>query len=156
MPLASNPFSFGMSNMTLQMSSYILTSNVNTSFRSRGMSPSYNPFMFGGGHIPHSFHMIRGWNPSSSRPNPSYNFQGCNGQMSGVSTSYILSVYLSSIIPFPVNASFMENPPATSDITSGWAQFSNMSSRGNGYPHMDNLYPIAFSSQVSPSGMIPS
>jgi hypothetical protein len=52
MPLVSNHFSFGMSNMTLHMSSSILTSNINTSFRSVGMPPPYNNSPFGGGNIP--------------------------------------------------------------------------------------------------------
>jgi hypothetical protein len=117
MPLVSNPFSFGMPNMTLHMSSSILTSNVNTSFGSGGMSPPYNPFPFGGGHIPQSFPMVGGWNPPSSAPNPSYGFQGWNGQMGGVSTSYIHSVYPSSTMHVPMNDFIMENPPQTSGVT---------------------------------------
>jgi hypothetical protein len=101
MPLASNPFSFGMSNMTSYMSSSFPTPNVDASFGSGGTSPPCNPFPFGGGHIPQSFPMMGGWNPPSSGPNPSYNFQGWNGHMGGVSTSYISFVYPSSTMPFP-------------------------------------------------------
>jgi len=51
-PSAYNPFTFGMPKMTSQLSSSVPTSNVNTSFGSRGMDPPYSPFSFGGGHIP--------------------------------------------------------------------------------------------------------
>jgi hypothetical protein len=119
MPLASSPFSFGMSNMTLHMPSSILTSNVNASFGSRGTSPPYNDFLFGGGHIPQSFPMIEGWNLPSSTPNHSYNFQGWNGPMSSVSTSYISFVYPLSTMHVPTNDFIIENPPPTSGVTSG-------------------------------------
>jgi hypothetical protein len=51
-PSASNPFSFGMPDMTSQLSSSISTTNVNPSFGSGGTTPPYVPFSFGGGHIP--------------------------------------------------------------------------------------------------------
>jgi hypothetical protein len=76
MPWASNPFSFGMPDMTSHLSSSILTSNVNPSFGSGGTTPPYTPFSFGGGHIPQPTPTVGGWNPPSSRPNPSYNFKG--------------------------------------------------------------------------------
>jgi hypothetical protein len=163
MPLVSNSFSFGMLNMTLQMSSSILTYNVNTIFGLGGRSPPYNPFQFSGGHIPQSFPTIGVLNHPSSAPNPSYNFQGWNGQMGSVSTSYIMFVYPLSTMPIPTNYFIMENPPPTCRITSRWNQFYNIgnlsygvpSSWGNIYPHMGNLYHIPFSSQVVPSVMIP-
>jgi hypothetical protein len=111
---------------------------------------------FGGGHIPQSFPMVGGWNPPSSTPNPSYNFQGWNGQMGGVSTSYISSVYPSSTMHFPMNDFLMENPPLTYGITSGGINFpwetpshGVPSSRGNVYPHMGNLsYCIFFLASI--------
>ena len=51
-PLVSNPFSFGMPNMTSQLSSSIPMANVNPSFGPVGMAPPYALLSFGGGHIP--------------------------------------------------------------------------------------------------------
>jgi len=51
-PLASNPFTFGMPNMMSQLSSLIPTANANPSFGPGGTIPPYAPFSFGGGHIP--------------------------------------------------------------------------------------------------------
>jgi len=76
---------------------------------------------------------------------------------------YIPFVYPSSTMHVPTNYFLMENPPLTYGITSEGNQFSNMgnppyvvpSSGGNVYPHMGNLYDICFSSQASPSMMMP-
>jgi hypothetical protein len=65
MPWASYPFSFGMPYMTSRMSSSVSTTNVNSSFDSRGMMPPYVPFSFCGGHIPQPYPTIGGWNPPS-------------------------------------------------------------------------------------------
>ena len=46
-PSASNPFSFGMPDMMLQISSFASTTNVNPSFGSGGMTPPYGTFSFG-------------------------------------------------------------------------------------------------------------
>jgi hypothetical protein len=162
-PLGSNPFPFGMSNMTLHISSSMSTSNVNTSFGLGGTFPPYSPFPFGGGHIPQSFPTVGGWNLPSSAPNPLYSFQGWNEQMGGVSTAYISSVYPLSTMHVPTNSFIMENLPPTSGIISGGNQFYNIgnplhkvsSSRGNAYPHMGNPYHITFSSQAAPSVMMP-
>jgi hypothetical protein len=94
MPWASNPFSFGMPDMTSHLSSSVSMSHVNPSFGSGGTTPPYTPFLFGGGHIPQPTPMVGGWNPPSSGPNPSYNFPGWSAQMGGPSTSYI-SIHLS-------------------------------------------------------------
>jgi hypothetical protein len=51
-PSVSNPFSFGMPNMTLQLSFSIPKTNANPSFGHAGMAPPYAPVSFGGGHIP--------------------------------------------------------------------------------------------------------
>jgi hypothetical protein len=107
--------------------------------------------------------MIGDWNPPSSAPNPSYIFQGWNGKMGNVSTSYISSIYPSSTMLVPTNDFIMENYPPTSGISSGGNTFSNMGNpqykapfpRGNVYPHMGNMYHITFSSQVIPSRMMP-
>jgi len=82
-PWASNPFSLCMTNMTSHLSSSISMSNVNPSFESWGTMPPYTPFSFHGGHIPQPIRMIEGWNPPSSRPNPSFNFPWWTAQMGG-------------------------------------------------------------------------
>jgi hypothetical protein len=105
-----------------------------------------------------SFPTIRILNPPSSGSNPSYNFQGWNGQMGIVSTSYIQSVY-----PFSIMLVHTNDFPLTYGMTSRGNQIYNMgnpphrvpSSRGNVYPHMGNLYHITFSSQAFPSRKIP-
>jgi len=51
-PSASNAFSFGMSNMTSQLSSFVSTTNMNPSFGSGGTMPPYVPLSFCGIHIP--------------------------------------------------------------------------------------------------------
>jgi hypothetical protein len=51
-PMTSSPFSYGMSNFTLQFSSSIPTSNPNTSIGLGGMAPPHIPVSFGGAHIP--------------------------------------------------------------------------------------------------------
>jgi hypothetical protein len=60
MPRASNPFSFGMPDMTSHLSSSVSSSYVNPSFMFGGTMPPYSPFLFGGGHIPQSNHMVEG------------------------------------------------------------------------------------------------
>jgi hypothetical protein len=101
MPWASNPFSFGMPDMTSHLSSSVSSSYVNPSFGSGGMMPPYTPFSFGGGHIPQPTPMVGGWNPPSSGPNPSFTFPGWSAQMGGPSTSYIPSIYPSSTMLVP-------------------------------------------------------
>jgi hypothetical protein len=72
-PSVSNPFSFGIPNMTSQLSSYIPVANVNPSFGPGGMAPPYAPLSFGGGHIPQTNPTFGGLPPFSSEPNPILN-----------------------------------------------------------------------------------
>jgi hypothetical protein len=94
MPWASNPFSFGMPDMTSHLSSSVSMANVNPSFGSGGTTPPYVPFSFGGGHIPQVTPTVGGWNPPSSGPNPSFNAPGWSAQMGGQFTSYICPSFL--------------------------------------------------------------
>jgi hypothetical protein len=59
-PSVSNHFYFGIPNVTLQISSYIPTTNGNPSFRPRGMDPPHTTLSFGGGHIPKMNPMVGG------------------------------------------------------------------------------------------------
>jgi hypothetical protein len=102
--------------------------------------------------------MIGVWNPPSSRPNPSYHFQGWNGKMGGVSTSYIMSTYPFPTMFFLSNYFLMENPPPIYVLTLGGNVYPHMgnplhgfpSSRGNVYPHMGNPYHTSFSLHAVP------
>jgi hypothetical protein len=87
-PLASNPFYFGIPNMMLQLSSFVSMANVNPSFGSGGMTPPYVPFLFGGGHIPQANPTVGGWNPLSSRPNPTSMLQ--DGVLNRVDNSLLI------------------------------------------------------------------
>jgi hypothetical protein len=89
-PSTSNPFSFGMPDMTSQLSSSISTTNVNPSFGSGGTTPPYVPFSFGGGHIPQVNPTVGGWNPLSSRPNPSFNALGWSAQPGEIHFLYFI------------------------------------------------------------------
>jgi hypothetical protein len=51
-PLASNPFYFGILDMMSHFSSFILMTNMIPIFWSRGTMPPYAPFLFGRGYIP--------------------------------------------------------------------------------------------------------
>jgi hypothetical protein len=51
-PSVSNPFSFGMPNMTSQLSSSIPATNANPSLGPGGMAPPHTPLSFGGSQIP--------------------------------------------------------------------------------------------------------
>jgi hypothetical protein len=103
-PLASNPFSFGMPEMTSQISSSFSTTSVNPSFGYGGTMPNYFPFSFGGGHIPQENPTVGGWNPLSFPPNPSLNSPIWSAQSGRQFTSYIPSFIPSSSTPIPMNA----------------------------------------------------
>jgi hypothetical protein len=81
MSWASNPFSFGLTDMTLHLSSSVLMSNVNPSFGFGAKTPPYIPFTFVGGHIPQPNPIVGSRNPPSSGTNPSYNPPGWSAQM---------------------------------------------------------------------------
>jgi hypothetical protein len=116
-PWAYNPFSFGMPEMNLHLSSSISSSYVNPSFGSRGMMPPYSHFSFGGGHIPQPTPTIGVWNPPSSRPNPRFTFPEASAQMGDPSTSYISSIYRSSTMLVPTSTFLMDNLPLTSGVS---------------------------------------
>jgi hypothetical protein len=69
-----------MPNMMLQLSSSILVTNVNPSFRLGGMAPLHALLLFGGGHNPQMNPMFGGQPPFSFRSNPSINAPGWSTQ----------------------------------------------------------------------------
>jgi hypothetical protein len=153
-PLATNPFSYSMPNMTSHFSSFVLMSHVSPKFGSGGMMPPYNHFSFGGGHIPQPYPMVGGYNPPSFEPNPIFTFPISSAQMGIHSTSSIPSIHPSLVVPIPRNNFVMENLPLSSSVSFRGSQFYRMgnplhevpSSRGKIYPHMSNPYHTAFSS----------
>jgi hypothetical protein len=130
--LTSNPFYFGMPNMTSQLSSSVSMTNVNPSFGFWGMTPPYVPFSFGGGHIPQENATVGGWNPPSSKPNPIFSARGWSAQMGRQFTSYIISLIPSSSTPIPMNSFIMENPPLYYRVPSGGIQFHSMGTPQHG------------------------
>jgi hypothetical protein len=51
-PMDSSPFSYGMSNYTLEFSNAIPVVGPNVNIRIGGTTPPYTPFLFGGSQIP--------------------------------------------------------------------------------------------------------
>jgi hypothetical protein len=98
-PFVSNPFSFGMSNMTLQLASSIPMNNTNPSIGLRGMAPPHILLSFGGAHIPQTTPTIGIQPPFHPRSNPSLNASGWSNQLGGEDTSYISSFPPSSSTP---------------------------------------------------------
>jgi hypothetical protein len=134
MPSVSNPFYFGMPNMTSQLSSSILATNANPSFVLGGMAPSHAPLSFGGGHIPQMNTTVGGQPPFSSRSNPSLNAPGWSTQLGGQVTSYIPSFTPSPSILILTNIFFMTNPTLSSRVPSRGSQFHAMGNPQPGAP----------------------
>jgi hypothetical protein len=162
-PWASNPFSFGMPEMSSYSPSSVSSSYVNPSFGYGGMMHPYSPFSFGGSHIQQPNIMVGGWNTPSYGPNPSFSFPGSSAQMGGPSTYYILSIYPSSAMAVPMNDFIMTELLLSSGVSSRGSQFYSMgnslhgvsSSRGNIYPHLSNPCHVSFSSPAVSLVMMP-
>jgi hypothetical protein len=112
--------------MSSHLSSSVSSSYVNPSFGLGGMLPPYSPFSVGEICIPQLNPMVGGWNPPSSGPNPSFIFLGSSAHRGGSFTSYIPSIYPSSVVPIPTNMFLMENLPMFSGVSSGGIQFYSM------------------------------
>jgi hypothetical protein len=162
-PWASNNFYLGMQDMSSHLPSFVSSSYVNPSFGSGGMMPPFSPFSFGGGHVPQPNPMVGGWNPPSSRPNPSFTFPGESSQMGGIYSYYIPYICPSSDMLVHINSFLMVDLLLSSSVSSGGSRFYIMgnplhgvpSFGGNIYPHLSNPCHVAFSSQASSSVMIP-
>jgi hypothetical protein len=77
-PMASSPFSYGMSNFTSQFSISILAGVPNASVGLGGSTPPYTPFSFGGSKIPQMTPNMGGipdFNPRSNPPTSRWNYQ---------------------------------------------------------------------------------
>jgi hypothetical protein len=87
--------------------------NMNTSFRSRGIMPP----------IPQETPIVGGWNPPSSKPNPNFHSLGWSSQMGDQFTSCISSFIPSSSMLIFMNTFIMVNPPLSPSIPSKGNQF---------------------------------
>jgi hypothetical protein len=152
-PSVSNPFSFGMPNMTSQLSSSIILNNTNPIIGLGGMAPLHIPLLFGGAHIPQMNPMVGSQPPFPPRSNLSLNSPRCSNQPGEQTTTYVSSFTPSSSTPIPTNTFCMMNPPLSSIFPPRGSQFHTMGNsqheallaRGNVYnPH----YNI-------PTGMVP-
>jgi hypothetical protein len=110
-PSASNPLSFGMSNMTSQILSSILVNNTNPSIGPRSMDHLYIPLSFGGSHIPKMNPMVGSQPPFHPGSNPSINASGWSNQPKRQVDAYVSSFTPSSSKPILTNMFGMTNPP---------------------------------------------
>jgi len=107
-PMASSPFSYGMSRFTLYFLRTIPAVGPNASIELGGTTPPYNPFSFGGSQIPQMTatmggipYFNLGSNPLASR----WSNQPC-----GKSFVQVHSYTLTSSVPIPTNTFGMKNP----------------------------------------------
>jgi hypothetical protein len=118
-PIIPIPFSYGMSNMTSQLSSSIPFMNTNPSIVLQGMAPPHIPLSFGGTHIPQKNPMARIQPPFHPSFNPSLNSPGWSNQSSGQVVAYVLSSTPTSSTLILTNTFGMTNPPLSSEFTPG-------------------------------------
>jgi hypothetical protein len=102
-PMASSPFSYGMSNFTSQFSSSIPTSSPNTSIGFGGMVPTHTPFSFGSSQVPQMTLIVGGLPPINRRSNPDPNASGWSNQPGRKPTSYGPSFTPTSFVPILTN-----------------------------------------------------
>jgi hypothetical protein len=153
--LVSNPFSFGMPNMTSQLSSSILENNTNPSIGLGGMTPPHIPLLFGGAHIPQMTPMVESQPPFHPGSNNSLNAPRWSNQPGGQVISYVPSFTpSSSSTMIPTNIFGITNPPLSSRFSPGGVQFHTM-----GNPHLGatlaggNIYNLHYN---IPIGMVPT
>jgi hypothetical protein len=123
-PMASSPFSYGMSNFTLQFSNAISVVGPNASIGLGGTTPPYTPFLFGGSQI-HQTTPNMGGIPSFNPGSNPLSFGWINqpgGQTSAQGPSY---TPISSLL-IPTNTFGMMNPPLSSRFTPEGGQFHTL------------------------------
>jgi hypothetical protein len=125
-PSISNPFSFGMPNMTSQLSYSIPVNNTNPSIELGGMDPPHNPLMFGGAHIPQRTHTVGIQPPFYLGSNPSLNDPGWSNQPGRQDASYVLSFTPSSSTLILTNMFGINNPPLSLRFPPGGGKFHTM------------------------------
>jgi hypothetical protein len=130
-PMASSPFSYGMSNFTSQFSTSIPASSLNTSIGLGGTTPPHTPFSFGGTHVPQMTPTVGGFPPFNPGSNPVPNASGWSNQPGRQATAYGPSFTPTSSVPILTNTFGMTNPPLSSGFTPRGGQFHTL---GNPQP----------------------
>jgi hypothetical protein len=110
-PSVSNPFSFGMSNMTSQLSSSIPKNNTNSSIGLGRVAPLHIPLSFGGVHIPQTTPTAGSQPPFPHGSSPSINAPRWSNQPRRQAITYVPSFTPSSFTLIPTNTFGMINPP---------------------------------------------
>jgi hypothetical protein len=151
-PMASSPFSYGMSNSTLQFSNAILVVGPHDSIGIGETTPPYTPFSFGGSQIPQmtlNMGSIPDFNP---RSNPLAS--GWNNQPDRQASAQVPSYTPTSLVLIPTNTFGMMNPPLSSRFTPEGGLFHAL---GNPQPESNpdggNFYNTQ---QNIPTRMIPN
>ena len=119
-PFISNPFTFGMTNVSASIPSSILVPSSNPSVGLGCTSSPFTTYQFGGGHIPPSTPFIEGWPPPTPAPHTSVHpIMGGGGYVNIGSTTYIPPFIPSSSTPIPSNVFLMMNTPHNSSRNLG-------------------------------------
>jgi hypothetical protein len=128
-PMASSPFSYGMSNFTSQFSNSIPAAGTNANIGLGGTTPPHTPFSFGGTHVPQTTPTIGGIPPF----NPGSNLvtYGWNNQPGGQAIAYGLSFTPTSYVSILTNTFGMKNTPLSSGFTPKGGHFHTL---GNPQP----------------------
>jgi hypothetical protein len=128
-PMASNPFSYGMPNFTLQFSNSIPTTSTNASIGIGGGAPPYTPLSVGGTHGSQMNPIIGGIPPLNHGSNPITS--GWNNQPVRQDIAYGPSIIATSSMLILTNMFGMMNPPLSYRFTLGGGQFHTL---GNPQP----------------------
>jgi hypothetical protein len=114
-PMASSPFSYGMSNFTSHFSNSILVAGTNSSIGLGGTAHLYTPFLFGGTHVPQTTPTIGGVPPFNLGSN--HVTSGWSNETSRQAIAYGPSFTPTSSVSIPTNTFGMTNPPLSSGFT---------------------------------------
>jgi hypothetical protein len=120
-PMASSPFSYGMSNFTSQLSKSIPVVCPNASIGIRGTTPPYTPFSFGGTRVPQTNPTMGGFPPFNLGSNPVAS--GWRNQPGRQAYAQVPSFTLTSSVSITTNMPGMTNPPLSSEFTPRGSQF---------------------------------
>jgi hypothetical protein len=150
--MASSPFSYGISNFTLQFLNAIPAASPNANIRLGGTTFPYTPFSFGGSQIPQTIHNMGGITTFNLGSNPLAS--GWNNQPGRQASSQVLSYTPTSSVSIPTNTFCMMNPPLSSKSILGGGHFHAL---GNPQPR-SNLVGGKFYDphQNIPTGMMPN
>jgi hypothetical protein len=128
-PMASSPFSYGMSNFTSQFSNSIPAIGPNASIALGGTAPPYTPISFGGSQISQTTPTMGGI--PSFNPRSNIVASGWRNQPDRQDSAQVFSYTLTSSVLIPTNTFGMKNPPLSSGFSPGGAQFHTL---GNPQP----------------------